>query len=316
MISYGDDISFGRIINLPKRNIGEKRMTFLKDYAEEQDCTLYQALLHNQEDSLFKKTGAGEFIGLVEKYRQIYEDMKISELLTDILNDSGYEALLRTDGEQERLDNLAELKQSVFEYENSAGEECALTDYLEKISLFTNLDQKESADAVQMMTIHTAKGLEFPYVFVCGLNEGIFPSKHIDNSDKMEEERRLAYVAFTRAENALYISDAEGIHYDGSYRYPSRFIFNIEKTYINYVVELEGRLTSDARMYIEQNEKKLELNGKNLITGDLVMHHVFGKGRIVDINRENSTYIIQFESMETTRNISFKIMLEHIGHEE
>ncbi len=316
MVSYGDDISFGRIVNLPKRNIGEKRMTFLKDYAEEQGCTLYQSLLDNQEDSLFKKTGAGEFIRLVEKYRKIYEDMKLSELLNDILNDSGYEALLRTDGEQERLDNLAELKQSVFEYENSAGEECSLTDYLEKISLFTNLDQKESADAVQMMTIHTAKGLEFPYVFVCGLNEGIFPSKHIDTSDKMEEERRLAYVAFTRAENALFISDAEGIHYDGSYRYPSRFIFNIEKTYINYMVELEGRLASDARMYIEQNEKKLELNGKSLITGDLVMHHVFGKGRIMDINRENSTYIIQFESMETTRNISFKIMLEHIGHEE
>lgn len=316
MVGFSDDISFSRIVNLPKRNIGEKRMTFLKDYAEKKECSLYQALLDNQEDNLFKKTGAGEFIGLIEKYKQLYEDMKISELLSDVLNDSGYEALLRTDGEQERLDNLAELKQSVFEYENSAGEECSLADYLERISLYTNLDQKESADAVQLMTIHTAKGLEFPYVFVCGLNEGIFPSKHIDTSDKMEEERRLAYVAFTRAENALFLSDAEGVNYDGSYRYPSRFIFNIEKNYINYMVELDGRLASDARMYIEQNEKKLELNGKSLTVNDLVMHHVFGKGKIVDINRENSTYIIKFDSMETTRNISFKIMIEHIGHEE
>lgn len=316
MVCYFDDISFHRIINVPKRNIGKKRISFLKDYTTEHECSFYQALLDNQEESLFKKTGAGDFIRIVEKYKQLYEDMKISELLTGLLNDSGYEALLRTDGEQERLDNLAELKQSVFEYENSAGEECSLTDYLEKISLFTNLDQKEDTDAVQMMTVHTAKGLEFPYVFVCGLNEGIFPSKHIDTKDKMEEERRLAYVAFTRAENALFLSDAQGVNYDGSYRYPSRFIFNIEKSYINFTVELERRLESDTRMYIELNERKLEFNDKSFMVNDLVMHHVFGKGRIIDINRENSAYIIQFEKMQTTRNISFKIVLEYIGHEE
>lgn len=102
-----------------------------------------------------------------------------------------------------------------------------------------------------MMTVHAAKGLEFPYVFVCGLNEGVFPSKHIDTHDKMEEERRLAYVAYTRAENCLFLSDAEGVNYDGSYRYPSRFIFNVEKTYLNYNLELEGRLAGDAYSYIE-----------------------------------------------------------------
>ncbi|WMJ89325.1 ATP-dependent helicase [Anaerocolumna sp. MB42-C2] len=316
MILYSDDISFSRIINVPKRNIGEKRMAFLKEYANNNACSLYRSLLDNLEDNLFRKTGAGEFVSLIEKNKQINEDKKISELLSDILNDSGYEALLRTDGEQERLDNLAELKQSIFDYENSAGEECSLADYLEKISLFTNLDQKENSDSVQMMTIHTAKGLEFPYVFVCGLNEGIFPTKHIDTADKMEEERRLAYVAFTRAENALFLSDAEGVNYDGSYRYPSRFIFNIEKTYINYMVELESRLASDAKLYIQLNEQKLEQNSRCLAINDLVDHHVFGKGRILDINQDTSSYVIKFENMETTRNISFKIMLEYIGHEE
>ncbi|MGB8451868.1 MAG: UvrD-helicase domain-containing protein [Anaerocolumna sp.] len=316
MIGFSDDISFNRIVNVPKRNIGDKRMAFLKEYAELNSCSLYQALQKNFEDNLFKKTGAKEFVQLVEKYKLLYEDMKISELLSEVLNDSGYEALLRTDGEQERLDNLAELKQSIFDYESSAGEECSMTDYLDKITLFTNLDHKENSEAVQMMTIHTAKGLEFPYVFVCGLNEGIFPSKHVNTTDKMEEERRLAYVAFTRAENALFLSDAEGVNYDGSYRYPSRFIFNVEKTYINYMVELEGRLASDAKLYIEQNEKKLDQNSRCLKVNDLVMHHVFGKGKIVDINRDSSTYIIKFETMETTRNISFKIMLDYIGHEE
>ncbi|MDF2537950.1 MAG: pcrA [Herbinix sp.] len=315
MIAYADDISFTRIVNLPKRNVGEKRMAFLKDHVEKNNCTMYSALQTNLNDEIFKKTGAKDFIALIDKYKAVYEEMKLSELLTGVLNDSGYEALLRTNGEQDRLDNLAELKQSIFEYENTAGEECALTDYLEKISLFTNLDQKESIDSVQMMTIHTAKGLEFPFVFVCGLNEGVFPSKHIDTQDKMEEERRLAYVAYTRAENALFLSDAEGINYDGSFRYPSRFIFNVEKAYLNYTVELAGRLERDACQYIEQNEMKLNGSNKSLKIKDIVKHSVFGQGVIVNINQETSSYEIQFDRMETTRSINFRIKLEYLGRE-
>ncbi len=310
MVVNEDDISFTRIVNLPKRNIGEKRMAFLKEYADKNNCTLYQALQQNQKEELFAKTQAKAFILLIEKQKAVYQTMKLSELLTNILNESGYEALLRTNGEQERLDNLAELKQSIFEYERDAGEECSLPDYLDRISLYTNLDQKEKSDAVQMMTIHNAKGLEFPYVFVCGLNEGIFPSKHVDTEDKLEEERRLAYVAYTRAERALLLSDAEGVNYDGSYRYPSRFIFNVEKAYLNYTVELEERLVGDACFYIEQNERRLSGNKIRLQIGDTIRHSVFGTGKIVGINEEISSYIIQFDAMETTRSISFKIRLE------
>lgn len=316
MLVNADDISFTRIINLPKRNIGERRMAMLKEYAEKNGCSLYQALQQNLEHELLLKTKAREFLGLVEKYRAVYEEMKLSELLTNVLNDSGYEALLRTNGEQERLDNLAELKQSIFEYERDAGEECSLPDYLDRISLYTNLDQKEKSDAIQMMTIHNAKGLEFPYVFVCGLNEGIFPSKHVDTKDKLEEERRLAYVAYTRAERALFLSDAEGMNYDGSYRYPSRFIFNVEKAYLNYTVELEERLIGDASFYIEQNERKLEGNISDLQVGDLIRHSVFGRGKIIGRKEEIASYVIQFDSMETTRNISFKIRLERLEENE
>ena len=312
MIANSDDISFTRIVNLPKRNIGERRMAFLKEYAEKNNCSLWQALQQNLEHELLTKTQAKAFLHLIEKYQAVYEKMKLSELLTNVLNESGYEALLRTNGEQDRLDNLAELKQSIFEYERDAGEECSLPDYLDRISLYTNLDQKEQNDAVQLMTIHNAKGLEFPYVFVCGLNEGIFPSKHVDTKDKLEEERRLAYVAYTRAERALFLSDAEGVNYDGSYRYPSRFIFNVEKAYLNYTVELEERLIGDAGFYIEQNERKLEGNTIRLQVGDIIRHSVFGRGTIVGINDEISSYIIQFDSMETTRSISFKIRLELI----
>jgi DNA helicase-2/ATP-dependent DNA helicase PcrA len=164
-----------------------------------------------------------------------------------------------------------------------------------------------------MMTIHNAKGLEYPYVFVCGLNEGIFPSKHVDTQEKMEEERRLAYVAYTRAGNALFLSDAEGVNYDGSYRYPSRFIFNVEKTFLNYTVELEERLIGDANFYIEQNEMKLQGNNERFQVDDIIRHSVFGVGKIVGINEEISSYVIQFDQMETTRSISFRIRLERVG---
>ncbi|MDF2541529.1 MAG: pcrA [Herbinix sp.] len=314
MIAYADDISFTRTVNLPKRNIGEKRIAFLKEYTNHHDCSLYQALNDTISDDMFKKTQAKAFIALIDKYKPLYEEMKLSELLTGVLNDSGYEALLRTNGEQERLDNLAELKQSIFEYENSAGEECSLLDYLDRISLYTNLDQKETVDTVQMMTIHTAKGLEFPYVFVCGLNEGIFPTQHIDTLDKMEEERRLAYVAYTRAENALFLSDAEGINYDGSYRYPSRFIFNVDKAYLNYTVELEDRFTYEATSYIDQNEIKLNNSNQVLKVNDQIKHAVFGTGKILEVIKDTSSYVIKFDSMETTRNISFKIRLEFLGN--
>lgn len=166
MIANADDISFMRIVNLPKRNIGEKRIVFLKEYADKNNCSLYQALHDNMNDEILSKTQAKAFIALVEKYKVVYEEMKLSELLTNVLNDSGYEALLRTNGEQDRLDNLAELKQSIFEYERDAGEECSLGDYLDRISLYTNLDQKETVQSVQMMTIHNAKGVGIP-ICIC-----------------------------------------------------------------------------------------------------------------------------------------------------
>ena len=108
-----------------------------------------------------------------------------------------------TEGNQERLDNLAELKQSVYEYETTCGEESTLEDYLAHVALFTNSDSEEKKDRVKLMTVHSAKGLEFPFVFICELNEGVFPSRKVRTQPGMEEERRLAYVALTRAENGL-----------------------------------------------------------------------------------------------------------------
>lgn len=310
MIVCQDDLSFLRIVNEPRRGIGKKRISFLKEYAKVHNCNLYQALEDNIHLDLFNQTGAVAFLELIEKYKEIHKNMRVSEVVSAVLSESGYEEMLRLSGEQERLDNLAELKQSIYEFENATKEENTLEEYLQQVALFTNSDKEERKDSVKMMTIHTAKGLEFPYVFVCGLNEGIFPSKHVDTPDKMEEERRLAYVAYTRAEKGLYISDAEGMNYDGCYRYPSRFIFNTEKQYLDYIVELDERLITQAANYIKSNEEVTREKQSEFQIGDMICHKVFGKGEILDINDELSCYVIQFEGMNTVRNISKRVQLQ------
>ena len=315
MVAHGDDLSFLRIVNEPKRNIGEKRLKLLKEYSEAHSCSLYQALKDNLDSSLIKRTDAASFVEVVEKYHDKYKEMEVSELFEGILNDSGYQELLRTIGENDRLENLAELKQSIFDYEKTSGEENFLEDYLEKVALFTNIDQEERKSSIKMMTVHSAKGLEFPYVFICGLNEGIFPTKHASKPDRIEEERRLAYVAYTRAENALFLSDAEGVNYDGSFRYPSRFIFNTERAYLEYTVELEPDLQEEAVYYIEKTEGGSEKLRNRLKAGSRVEHKHFKTGTILEVLEDKSSYVIKFDEIETPRNISFKIPLELIKEE-
>ena len=122
---------------------------------------------------------------------------------------------------QDLLELPAELKQAVYDYEISCGEEALLPDYLDHIALFTNSDVTDDSDKVKLMTVHAAKGLEFPHVFLCALNEGIFPSKKTSTIEGMEEERRLAFVAMSRAMKSLFLSESHGKNFDGSTRYPS-----------------------------------------------------------------------------------------------
>ncbi|MBP3742579.1 MAG: UvrD-helicase domain-containing protein [Treponema sp.] len=210
MIAYKDDLSFLRVVNSPKRNIGERRIKYLQEYVAEHGGSLYEALKISVNDELFTNTKAQSFIDLIEGFSASYSGMQISELFSHVMNQSGYEFALRTEGSQERLDNLAELKQSIYEYETSCGEECTLENYLAHAALYTNADITSSKNAVRLMTIHTAKGLEFPVVFIVGMNENMFPSKKVDSLKAMEEERRLAFVAVTRAQKRLFLTEAEG----------------------------------------------------------------------------------------------------------
>ncbi len=312
MIAYKDDLAFARTVNVPKRNIGEQRMKFLREYALQNDCSLYAALTANADSELFRKSKAARYISLIESFGGNYSERPISELLSDILNQSGYEKMLRTEGSQERLDNLAELKQSVYEYETSCGEEATLEHYLSYVALFTNSDSQGDGDRVKLMTVHTAKGLEFPHVFLCGMNEGVFPSKKTNTLEKMEEERRLAFVAITRAEKALYLSEAQGRNLDGSPRYPSRFLFDIDQSLLTYTEPLKDDLIADARSYIKISNRCLEEDSekKRFSEGQRVKHDIFGGGTVEGIDSEKSAYIIKFDEITTPRSISFRAKLE------
>ena len=312
MIAYRDDLSFLRIANVPKRNLGERRMKFIQEYAGENSCSLYEALCRNLDQDIFKGTKAGEFVQLIESFAANYQDRPVSEILSAVLDLSGYERMLRTEGNQERLDNLAELKQSVYEYETTCGEEAMLEHYLAHVALFSNSDAQPEHDKVKLMTVHTSKGLEFPYVFLCGMNEGIFPSRKTKTREGMEEERRLAFVAMTRAKKRLYLSEAKGRNLDGSPRYPSRFILDIDQNLLEYDRKPEEGLIKEAREYIELSSRYLFTDEapSHYPIGQKILHKIFGPGTIVDVDTEKSAYAILFDGMETPRTISFRVKLE------
>ncbi len=314
LLAYRDDLSFLRVANVPRRNLGRRRMEFLREYAVKNSCTLYDALCRCLDDELFKGTKARRLVALVEELSAGCEGRSIAELLSEILNRSGYEEYLRTEGSQERLDNLAELKQSVRDYEETGGEECTLTHYLAHVALFTNSDADTGKDAVKLMTVHAAKGLEFPHVFLCCLNEGILPSQKTDSPEGMEEERRLAFVALTRAQKSLTLSDCEGRAHNGAPRYPSRFLLEIEKDLLVCDGRPRDSLVAEARDYIASNERRLSGAAQEpealFSPGARVRHAAFGAGTVLELDIKRRVYVIKFDKMPTPRTLTLRVRLE------
>ena len=312
MVIFRDDLSFERIANVPKRNLGQKRMKFLRQYAEGNGVSLYRALCDNLDNKIMAGTQARQFVELVERYSAAAESRPASELLADLLDKSGYEQALRTEGSQERLDNLAELRQAVYEFETTCGEEATPDNFLAHVSMMTNLDKGLSANKVKLMTIHAAKGLEFPYVFLCSMNEGVIPSRKTQTTEAMEEERRLAFVAFTRAERGLFLTCADGTNHDGMPRYPSRFVLDVDPDLIDFVTPLEDSLVKDARAYFRNRDALLDQNAASPAfgVGARVAHPVFGAGTVLSIDSDRNAYEIQFDGMDTPRSISMRAKLE------
>jgi DNA helicase-2/ATP-dependent DNA helicase PcrA len=306
MVTAGDDIAFLRTVNLPPRKIGRKKLAALKQTAGEKNGSLYEALKeHLRSGNLFAGTQAMQYVEAIEQVRKQRAGLTLGDMLQTLLDRSGYEAFLRLQGDQERLDNVAELKRAV----ENAGQDAdaSLEDFLARTALFTNLDSdsEERRETVKLMTVHTAKGMEFPYVFICGLSEGVFPSRRIRTPEEMDEERRLAYVAMTRAMERLYLSDSEGAGNDGIFKYPSRFIFEAGREHIEYVTPLDARLEETARSHIRLEEEALNRCRAAFAAGDRVVHPVFGQGTVMAVYPDEACYGILFDRLKTERSIHF-----------
>ncbi|SFK22538.1 DNA helicase-2 / ATP-dependent DNA helicase PcrA [Halobacillus dabanensis] len=308
MVAFSDDLSFSRIINVPKRQIGKKRMAFLRQKAEEDGLSLYSTMKKYVEHERLRRTGAKGFIDSIEYLKSIRKERKVSELLQESMQVTGYEAYRREDGDQERLDNMAELLHSIVQYEQTLGEGINLEEYLQMVSLYTDDDRQDQFDSVKMMTIHTAKGLEYPYVFVIGMTESVLPNVRALRQRKergLEEERRLAYVAVTRAERALYLTESEGFQNGGQKKYPSRFIFEVEDDLYERVGELDEALIEETKDYIRaSNRIEKTSGGTSYESGSRVKHPVFGEGTIQEVDEKKNNYMIFFDQLKAPRPIS------------
>ncbi len=309
LIAYDDDLSFRRIINTPRRRFGRAKMNYLEELRKYgADKTLFATLSEHLDEREFINSEAGSFVRLIESMRESYKSKRISDIVNEVTKNSGYESYIRELGDEERLDNLAEFKRIANEFEREFGENLSLEEFLQQIALQSEDNSEKSKDAVKLMTIHSSKGLEFPVVFILGFTEGVFPSSKTLGERKklgLEEERRLCYVAITRAEKYLFLMESEGTSQNGIKKLISRFLEEIgEKNYVR-IGRISEELARESRGYTAKlnREMQSEPTGSRKI-GDIVEHHVFGKGTIESIDAKRGSYAIKFEKLQQVRNIS------------
>ena len=305
LIAFNDDVSFKRIVNKPRRRFGRVKMQRLSELAETGTLNLYDVLVNNNNDPVFKNSGAFDFIRCIDSIRKDIPDLRISEIVERVCNDTGYEKYIRELGDMERFENLSEFKRIADEFEKSYGENVTLKEFLNLISLQSGDDGEEEADKAKLMTIHAAKGLEFPCVFIIGFSEGIFPSPKTIEARKqlgLEEERRLCYVAITRAEKRLFILDSEGSTQNGNHKLPSRFLWEIGEE--NY-----ERIGNISKELLEESKRTAGItptapDNTILPDGAAVTHPAFGEGNILAYDGIRRSYRVFFKRINAERSIS------------
>ena len=241
-----DGVSLKRVLNVPARGIGAGTLSVLEDWAVERNLTIWDAARDQAVQSQIMRkalTGINQFLGILDEGREMMETAKVTELLTFVMKASGYLDMLKADRTEEsiaRMENLQELLQVTQTFDGQE-EEGGLAGFLENISLIADTDNlTDSGEAVTLMTMHSSKGLEFPVVFVVGLEEGVFPhSRSIGNEKEMEEERRLCYVAMTRAREELHLLHAERRSMFGTANFNrrSRFLDDIQQEGLSSLVQ-------------------------------------------------------------------------------
>ena len=301
-----DDLSLLRIINVPKRSIGATTVAKLQDYAREKGTSLFMTLTQlHLIDSIKGKTKEKleEFGILIFTLVSEMEDKTVLDILESILDRTGYLAQLEesTDPQdQARAENIGELLSVAKDFQdtNPSG---TVEDFLEQVALVNDVDSFEQEEAkVTLMTLHAAKGLEFPIVFLCGLEEGLFPhSRTLMNPEEIEEERRLAYVGITRAEKELYISNATTRTVFGrtSSYLPSRFIDEIPEELVDGL-RAKRKVPDDIKRHVPQNmsvtsrpvTKPIVRNEviADWKVGDTAIHSKWGNGKVINVTGEGA----------------------------
>lgn len=306
VVNPEDEVSMRRIINTPKRGIGDRALDQIEEHSRENNLTFWQTLCEidkNAEISPKSALSLKEFVKLIKSIQTLVEaKTRPSVIAQAVLEQSGLLSELQDSKDPQdevRVENLKELVAVATEYEDGEvedGEEISLSGFLEKVSLVADADQipdgEDHGGVVTMMTLHTAKGLEFKTVFLTGMEEGIFPhSRTLDDLDELQEERRLAYVGLTRARENLFITRAEYRSAWGSpnYNAASRFISEIPDNVIEWNQSQESPLRSKSS--VRRNFPAPKATGKSSTTmkleiGERVSHDTFGLGKVIEVSGE------------------------------
>ncbi|MBQ3869358.1 MAG: UvrD-helicase domain-containing protein [Clostridia bacterium] len=316
-----DDQRLLRIINEPKRKIGESTIEAIKTIAEEQETDLFNVMMRSSDIPALSKVGSklSKFTDIIIELKSLCDTVPLSEFLENVLDRTGYRDMLLQSGleeDKDRLDNIEELKSSMIQYELEDVSP-SLEGFLQSISLITDIDNYDTnANAVVMMTIHSAKGLEFPVVFVPGMEEGIFPAQQsVNDPSEIEEERRLAYVAITRAKEELFLSHCNERMLYGrtSYNPVSRFVEEISPEATDSV--RSKKINVAEQMNSSQGKRKHILSSEILMDsaaignvgktkgyetfteGDRVSHMTFGVGTVIKatVMGADTMYEINFD---------------------
>ncbi len=326
----GDNLRLKRIVNEPKRKIGDSTISAVEDIASENGVPLFSVMANASQFTALAKNAAKleKFASMILSLKECAETKGLSELCKRLLDETGYREMLLTSTLSEDIDRLAnieELMTNIISYEENE-ENPTLEGFLQSVALVADIDNYDkAADAVILMTIHSAKGLEFPVVFLPGMEEGIFPGiMSVSNPDEMEEERRLAYVAMTRAERSLYLIHAEERMFFGkTQRNPkSKFICEIDKEYSDEEepkkstppkqpiqpmqqtrkrkYQLSAELTRDVSDIAEVGKTK---SYERFESGERVLHMTFGEGTILTVTEMGADimYEIIFDKVGTKK---------------
>ena len=309
-----DDISLKRIINTPSRKIGKVTLDKVATIAQREECSMLRAI---GENKALLPNGVGEFYDLIESLREFSENGAIGDLINEVFEKTGYREMLESDEKgEERTDNVYELINGGANYEEN-NENATFLEYMDNLALISDIDNyDEDLQAAVFMTMHAAKGLEFPIVFICGFDDGIFPSQaSCMSSEEIEEERRLCYVGITRAREMLFITTAQNrmLYGKTSFYKPSRFLDEIP----NELLDVTDNTPKSSDSWFEENDKSFsyvpkhslfeskpamaKTGGEIFSPGDCVVHKKFGKGIIIDATPVGNDihYEIAFESVGT-----------------